>query len=115
MDVKKGEGKFIMNLFKKFRPDKWKLVEFYCKSLSDISKLGGIYNYQFTKAGIVYSPSVWMLNFFITVLGKISNLGFNDRQITKELNSYNIHNLLYTTVEQWNADDVSLFLKYPLT
>ena len=99
-----------MNFFKKVKPYKWQLVEFYCKSLSDISNVGGIHNYQFTTGGIIYRPSEWMLNFFISVLQQISRLGLTNQKTVREMNRWNVQNLLCAENRPWTETDVSQIL-----
>lgn len=99
-----------MNFFKNFSSYKGQIVEFYCKTLADACKYGGIHNYEFDKSGIVYKPQKSMIDFFIKVLQKTSRLGLTDSKIARELNRWNVQNLLCAEDRPWTELDTSRIL-----
>lgn len=91
------------------------LVEIYFETLANISRLNGVHNYQLTESGsLIYRPSTGLLCFFIEALGKISNLGFDRRQIAERLNTLDVFNILQAEIAPWDDEDISLIINIGL-
>ena len=99
-----------MNFFKKFQSDKRQLIKFYFKTLADISMYTGIHSWDFTGPWPIYKPQESLVNFFLKILQKTSILGLTNSKMTKELNRWNVQNLLCAEDRPWTELDTSRIL-----